>query len=120
MSEEEDEFRIILTSAIPEVTVVRYYAETIEHITESHPEFREQLPSVMEAIVETVTNPTVVYRSTTSASAAFVFGSSRNKLRDSSMLVPVKVISGTSGLLKTAYFSDSVQGELIWKQSDES
>ena len=116
----DDGYQIIRTAAISQITVVRYYPETVQHIVEEHPEFAGELPSVMQAISDTVANPTMVYRSNTAASTSFVFCSSQNTFGDLSMYVPVKVVTGTSGVLKTAYFSGSVRGELIWEASNEN
>lgn len=113
-----DDFKLIYTTAIPQLSVVRFYTETVDHIVDQHPEFAGELPSVMESIATTVSDPSIIYKSTHPRGESYVFCSYTNTFWDMPMYVPVKVIGDTSsGLLKTAYYSDTGKGEIIWQKS---
>ena len=108
-------FRIIKTTAIPNITEVRYYDETIEHIREQHAEFSSYLPSLDHAICDAIVNPTHVYQASTSPqSSGFRYVSSSTTYEDNLLVVIVKPIETTSGLIKTAYFTGQVPGNLLY------
>lgn len=52
--EGDDSFRVIKTTAIPNITEVRYYDETIEHIRKQHAEFSSYFPSLDHAICDAI------------------------------------------------------------------
>lgn len=120
MSADDDPYIIVETSVISEVTVVRIYDETLPHIQESHPEFGNFIPSLEHAIKETISNPTEIRRTDADVSVeSFRFCSSNHTYGNNSLVVPVKVVEGTSARLSTAYFTDAPKGKEVWRASDE-
>ena len=113
----EEAFRLIETTVIPEVTEVRFYDETIPHLAE-HKELEHLIPSLETAIDDTISNPTEVYESNPPHVRSFKYKSDRHLHGESSLVVAVKIVEGTSALLKTAYFTSEVTGEVVWRQSD--
>ncbi len=108
-------FRVIKTTAIPNITEVRYYDETIEHIREQHAEFSSYFPSLDHAICDAIENPTHVYQARTSPqSSGFRYVSASTTYSGNSLVVIVKPIATTSGLVKTAYFTGQVPGNLLY------
>ncbi len=113
--EGDDGFRVIKTTAISNITEVRYYDETIEHIREQHAEFSSYFPSLDHAICDAIENPTHVYQASTSPqSSGFRYVSSSTTYDDNLLVVIVKPIATTSGLVKTAYFTGHVPGNLLY------
>lgn len=115
----DNDYRVITTTAIPQVSEVRLYEETWPHIVEEHPEFASRLPSLEHAIIDTVANPTEVYRSRTDPERVFVFRSSNNVKGPHAMAVPVRVVDGTSARISTAMFRGTVKGEILYKQDTD-
>lgn len=121
VSDNQDSFRFINTTAIPSITEVRYYDETIEHIREQHTELADYFPSLDHAICDTITNPTHIYQAHTSPhSSGYRYVSSRSTYEGNPLVVIVKPIETTSGLLKTAYFSGHVPGNLLYSSQSSS
>ena len=119
--EAQNSFRIIKTTAIPNITEVRYYDETIEHIREQHAEFSSYFPSLDHAICDAIENPTHVYQASTSPqSSGFRYVSSSSTYGENSLVVIVKPIETTSGLIKTAYFTGQVPGNLLYVKTSPS
>lgn len=112
----DSNYRLIATTAIPEVSEVRLYDETWPHIVEEHPEFASRLPSFEHAIIDTITDPTEVFRSTTDPDRAFVFRSSNNLKGQRAMAVPVRIVDGTSARVTSAMFRGVVKGEVLYKK----
>jgi hypothetical protein len=98
-----DDYPSIKTDVLPELTEVRVYSETIEHIKDHHPEIPIELPSFDDALNQTIANPTHVEAGHT-GSVVFVDTETTNKSGDP-FRVPVKAVSGTSGRVQTAYFA---------------
>jgi hypothetical protein len=111
------DYKIVSTNVIPSVTEVRWYVETIDHIKERHPEVPIELPSVSEAVTNAIKNPTQVESSHTN-SFVYVDAETTNQSGDP-LRVPVKIIEGTSGLLKSAYFAtpEGTANNIIWRKS---
>lgn len=118
-NDETDDFREIATTAIPEVTSVRFYDETVEHIA-LHPEMRILIPSLEAAIDDTIANPTEVYRSNAPHVDSFKYRSSNYLHGDKPMVVAVKIVEGTSALLKTAYFPATCTGTQVKGEDSEA
>lgn len=111
-------FILIETTAIPEVSQVRFYEETVPHIVSEHPEFAGELPSVIGAISSTVAEPTAVYHSRTTPGRSFVYSSEGNTRQGAPIYVVVRVVESTSGRVQTAYFSSGGNvGNLAWRAS---
>ncbi|RVG48074.1 hypothetical protein CN162_12560 [Sinorhizobium meliloti] len=111
-----DPIRIIRTQVFSTVTDVRLYEETLNHIKEQHPEVPIELPSLMEALSTAIQAPTHVEASHTN-SYVFVDSGSTNA-SGNPLRIPVKVIEGTSGLIKTAFFSDTLKpGTIVYRRS---
>jgi hypothetical protein len=110
--------KIIETNVLPEMTHVRLYEETIDHVREEHPEIPAELPSILDAVTNAVQRPTHVERSY-SNSVVFVDSDSTdgsgNPLR-----VPLKHVQEKSGRVKTFYFASTEDDpEIIWRRDDE-
>jgi len=121
-SPNEANYRVISTTAYAGVQTVRLYEETWDHIADQHPEFQNRLPSLEHAIVDTISNPTLVTVSTTQPGTSVVFTSSTNIKGSGHILsVPVKIIDGTgSGLVKTAMFASVPKGAVLYTKGDEN
>src|ERR1700751_490928 len=110
------DFRVITTGIIAEITHVRLYDETIVHILEEHPEVPFSLPCLITAISDTITLPTHVEKSY-GLSYVFVDAETTNAAGDP-LRVPVKLVEGTTGRVRTAYFA-AKEGlpEIIWRRT---
>jgi hypothetical protein len=116
----ETDYRVIQTTVIPQLQQVRFYDETMEHITEGHAEFRTWIPSLEHAVMDTVANPTRVYRSRTLPETSVVFESFNNTLEGNPCTVPVRILSdSTSGRVTTAMFKKGKHGEILWSAGDD-
>ena len=93
----------ISSTAIPAVSSVRLYTETMNHIGEKHPEVIDAVG--LEGILGTVSNPTRILESRTNPEQALVFVSDNVKYLDNPLYVPVKLVEGTSARVRTAYFN---------------
>lgn len=111
---------IITTSAVPHVSQVYCYDETIPHIGDRHPELRHYVPSLEHAVHDTIQNPTHVVRSNSDIHVGGFKFCSENHIASGNnhLVVAVKVVEGTSALLKTAYFTDSVSGTVLMDKRD--
>jgi hypothetical protein len=109
---------VVTTAAISHITQVYCYDETLRHISEEHLEFREFIPSLEHAVHDAITNPThVVESNPTIHAGGFKYCSERHTSGGSKhLVVAVKAVEGTSALLKTAYFTDSVTATVILDQ----
>ena len=113
------EFKVISTSVIREVATVRIYEETIVHVKEEHPEVPIDLPSIEGAVAAAISEPTHIERSH-SNSYVFVHDGMTNKSGDP-LRVPVKIIEGTSGRVRTVYFAsrEAPAQSIVWRRDDE-
>lgn len=111
-----DNHRRILTNVIPAITEVLLYEETIEHVMQNHPEFM-LLPSIIQAVEKTVVNPTSVFQRSAST---FVYSDDETTNHSGDpLLVPVKVVQGTSGRVRTFYFASTENfANVIWRKSN--
>ena len=111
-----DNHRRILTNVIPAITEVLLYEETIEHVIQNHPEFI-LLPSIIQAVERTVVNPTSVFQRSAST---FVYSDDNTTNHSGDpLLVPVKVVQGTSGRVRTFYFASTENfANVIWRKSN--
>jgi hypothetical protein len=99
--------RIILTTTVSNLTEVRFYESTIDHIRERHPEVPIELPSLYFAMEKAIANPTHV-ESSHSNTYVFVDTTTTNAAGDP-FRIPVRLIAGTtSGRITTAYFAKKV------------
>ena len=115
----DTDYRVIKTTAVPEVSEVRVYDETLPHLGDGHPELRNLIPSLEFAIHDTISQPTEVYASNPPHVNSFKFRSDNHLHGDNPMVVAVKVVEGTSALFKTAYFPSEVSGQLVWKENSK-
>jgi hypothetical protein len=112
------EFRVFKTRILPQISEVRLYDETLDHVVESHPEVPALLPSLIEAVAATLANPTHVEESH-SNSYVFVDKHTTNASGDP-FRVPVKWIGGSSGRVKTFYFAETKlpDKKTIWRRDE--
>lgn len=116
---DESNFKIVKTTATPQVSQVVCYDETLPHIAENHPEFDPLIPSLEHAIHHAIMAPTRVIQSNTDIHVGgFKFCSDNHQRGNQGLVVAVKVIEGTSALLKTAYFTADVTGDVVFEQGD--
>jgi hypothetical protein len=99
------DYRVIKTGAIPAVTEVRLYDETLDHVREDHPEVPIELPCMASAVERAITQPTHV-ESSHGGSFVFVDEESTNASGDP-LRVPVKPIVGTSARVRTVLFAEA-------------
>lgn len=117
--EDDGVYAEIHTNAIPQVSSVRLYEETVDHANE-HEEVPADFPSVVRAVGRAVSNPTHVEKSYND-SYVFVDQNSTNS-SGYPLRVPVKVISDSgSGLVKTYFFGDTDDArEIVYRQADDA
>jgi hypothetical protein len=110
--------KAVRTHVFPAVAEVRIYQDTIEHIRKNHPEIPVELPSFQQAIENALIQPSWIESSRPNTDV-FVDRRSANKSGDP-LRVPVKIVSGTSGRLLTAFFASSPgQSVLLRKDEDD-
>jgi hypothetical protein len=110
-------FKVIKTGILSQLTEVRFYDETVDHVKAEHPEIPIELPCVSTAVENAIVNPTHV-ESSYSNSYIYVDGGTTNASGDP-LRVPVKGVSGNSGRVKTVYFaSGNTTPNIIWKRGD--
>lgn len=108
-------YKDIATTAIPDVTSVRFYEDTKEHVRTNHPEVPIDLPSIDTGVTNAVTTPTHVERSYGN-SYVYVDARSTNSTGDP-LRVPVKVVAGTSARVKSVYFASTPGGaDVVWRR----
>jgi hypothetical protein len=112
------DFKVIFTGILPNVTEVRLYDETITKVTDDHLEIPIGLPCIDTAMTKAICNPTHVEGSYGN-SVVYVDAETTNVSGDP-FRVPVKIVSGTSGRVKSFYFASSNStGKIIWSRGDE-
>ena len=118
MADDDEKYIVIPTSAVAQLSEVRLYGETwTDKISVQHSEVAELGQA---AVVDTVANPTHVYDSHTNPGKALVFVSETNTYLGKPLRVPVKIHSGTSGRVITAYVSGGTySGARLWSAKDE-
>lgn len=118
----EERYQVIVTTAYAAVQTVRLYEETWHHIAEQHPEFKHRLPSLEYAIIDTISNPTLITVSTTQPQTSVVFTSSTNvKGAGYPLSVPVKLIGNQgSGRVQTAMFATAPKGRVVFVKEGEN
>ena len=107
----------VTSTAIPQVTKVRFYEDAWEHTLEGHPEVES---FGRETILSAVNAPSKVYLSTTSPDDSFVFVSDDICYEGYPLHVPVKVVVETSARVRTAFFSDRTHSKVIWDRNNLS
>jgi hypothetical protein len=108
-------YKLISTSVYPGVTEVRLYAQTVEHVKEHHPEIPLELPCISAAVEQCIVSPTSVEASY-SNSVIFVDTDTTNASGDP-LRIPVKIVEGTSGRVKTIYFASTEdQPQTLWRR----
>ncbi len=113
-----DEFVLIETNLIPQLTTVRFYEETWVTLRGKHSEFTAE--SQKKDIVNAVRIPTEVYDSKTRPGKSFVFVDRKSTYMGNALVVPVSVVEGTSGRVQTAYYRGTAYNSpLLWKTKDE-
>ena len=114
---DDGEFKVVATNVIPQVSQVLCYDETIPHISSEHVEFQNFIPTLEHAIHDTIISPTHVVQSNTAIhSTSFKYCSTDHRRGNNHLVVAVKVVEGTSALLKTAYFTSGVSGDRVFEK----
>lgn len=111
------DYKTIKTDVFSNVTEVRLYDETIEHIKEEHKELPIDLPCVQEALTSAIKSPTSIEESYND-SYVYVDAETTNASGDP-LRVPVKRIDGgKSARVKTAFFaSTDDDAPVVWSRS---
>src|SRR5262249_34669706 len=99
------DFKVIFTSAIPLITEVRLYEETIEKVRKGHPEVPILLPSISNAVDGAIANPTGYFPSYNN-SYVYLDEETTNASGDA-LHVPCQLIKGTtSARVRSIYFAE--------------
>lgn len=107
-------FAEISTSAIPALSRVRLYEETVEHAS-AHEDVPAHLPSIIGAVGNAVQNPSHVEK-TNDSSYVFVDVGTTNDTGHA-LRVPVKVLDGTgSGRIRTFHWGDLNDGTVVYRR----
>ena len=120
MTTDDDHFREIKVTCVPQVETVRFYEETRQHVLSEHEEISRtfiRLPSFDDAVDKALSGPTHVEQSYNNS---YVFVDKESTNRDGVPLrVPVKMIANsTSGYVKTVFFGTSeVEGRLVYQKA---
>ena len=98
-------YAVFQTTVIPEVTLVRLYAETVGHATEGHADAVGVMPGIIQAVAieRAIADPSHVEKSYGN-SYVYVDATTMNASGEP-LRVPVKVIEGTSAMVKTYFFA---------------
>lgn len=112
------DYLLIVTSAYPLIREVRLYKETLAHVSQQHPEVPVELPALAMAVERAIQNPTHIEQSY-ATSYVFVDADTTNQSGDP-LRIPVKIIDGASGRVRTAYFATSRVGQnrIVWRRRD--
>lgn len=111
------DIKVIETGVLDTLTTVHLYDETIVKVATKHPEVPAELPCMVTAVETAISSPTHVEASH-SNSFVFVDAGTTNKSGDP-LRVPVKVVDGTSGRVKSFYFATPEgEREIIWRRND--
>jgi hypothetical protein len=109
-------FKLIRTVVFAGVSEVRFYDETLDHVKKQHPEIPIDLPSIYEAVEQAVIAPTHI-EAGHSNSVIFVDANTTNAFGDP-LRVPIKIVAGTSGRIKTLYFASTEDvRRILWRKS---
>lgn len=110
------DFRTIPTKVIGNVSEVRFYEETVQHVRENHPEVPIILPCVQNAVENAISSPTHVEASH-SNSYVYVDAGTTNASGDP-LCVPVKSVHENSARVKTVYFAERPAGaKIVWRKN---
>jgi hypothetical protein len=116
MSDEDDGVvKLVHTSTIPELTVVRLYEETLTKIVTGHPEFTITKATLAEATETALLNPSAYHLSSTKPEHTFVVVSDAATHLGNPIRVFVKVVGGTEGRVNSVYFAGGTyRGVRVW------
>jgi hypothetical protein len=97
-------YKVISTSVFSGLTLVRLYDETIEKVEIEHSEIPVRLRCIQAAVENAIIEPTHIERSY-GHSYVYTDATTTNASGDP-LRVPIKVVEGTSGRVKTFYFAE--------------
>jgi len=100
----------IKTSAVPAVTEVRLYAETVAKIIQGHQEVPLGLPSMSAAVEKAVVKPTRV-KQNRPHTVLYIDDATTNAGGDP-LVVPCRIVEGTSARVTSIYFASSESTEV--------
>jgi hypothetical protein len=116
---EDDPHFVVETDVIPEVTSVRIYQSSLQHVIVHRPEIGRNvhLPSIVGAVTKGLTGPTTVEPS---YNQSFVFvDEDSTDVRGQPLRIAVRVVSGTSCRMKSFYFAEPENPKpTIYRRSD--
>jgi hypothetical protein len=95
----------IKTSAVPAVTDVLLYEETVAKVVVGHPEVPIELPSMAEAVKKAIINPTRTQQNR-ARSVVYIDDATTNAGGDP-LIVPCRIVEGTSARVTSIYFASS-------------
>lgn len=102
---ESDGYAVIDTNARPDITEVRLYEETIDHVKEAHAgQFPSDLPSIVGAVGDALRNPTETQDSYNN-SVEYVDSNTLNANGHPLRVFVRRVDDTTSARLKTFFFA---------------
>jgi hypothetical protein len=115
-------FKVIKTSVVPQVTIVRLYDHVFDHVKEHHGNDLARsrsfpLPCIAQAVGTAIADPSRVEQHMRDGSYIFVDEKSTNASGDP-LKVAVKVIEGTSGRVRTFFLASSnANPNIIWRRT---
>ena len=109
-------YRQVTSTAIPQISTVRLYRETLVHIYEEHPEVKTVGE---EGVLEAIDAPSQVFASRTDPENSFVFVSDNVTYEGNPLHVPVRRVAHSSGRVATAYFRSTPYSSVkLWERYD--
>jgi len=107
----------VIPSGVPELYPdVKIYDTTLEKIRAKHPEEYARL----QEIYQTIQAPTRVHKSKTNPRSITLLNSNATSAAGDPLRVPVKIVSDTSAIMTSAYFTEvNDQGPLLWPISSD-
>lgn len=118
VSSEGGVYAEVKSAIVNELESIRLYHETVQKVEEGHPEVRSDLPSIIAAVHNAVTNPTLVAKSYGS-SYIYVDHGSTNASGDP-LRVPVKVVGEKTGRIRSFFFAEAnFDEDVVYRRSDD-
>ena len=109
-----NEYVEVVSTVLPDVSVVRIYATGVAHIGKNHPEVLDS--AGMEGIVDTIRNPTQILEGKPrQEKGTYVYVSDNVTYKEHPLNVMVKVVQEGSARLRTALFTSDNNARVLWR-----
>jgi hypothetical protein len=118
--DDEDPYSVIPSTAVTTITQVHVYDSAVQHALDGHPEIGAFDIGPRAVIEQAVANPSTIYDSRTDPGGSVVFVSTVNTYEGNPLYVPIRIVSGTSARVTTAYFSSTTaSGPVLWSKGND-